>query len=403
MPTAEQGRRMLEDERSTLTKENADLLLSAILDTAQDAIISVTSDLHICMFNKGAERVFGIEAEEALGLPLDVLIPEETRGRHVKHIAKFAQSTENNRLMKSRSEIEGRRMDGTRFPAEASISQQVIGGDIFFTAILRDITARKKKEEELALALIKSRESNQAKIEFLSNISHELRTPLISIIGFSDLLDQGAFGPIEVAQYKDFIHHIHNDGVHLLTLVEDILNLSSYDTTDVTLNRDTLVIPEVIAAAKHAISEQAKKAGIVVSVRLGTDLPMLFADKNALELIVTQMLSNAIKFTPRGGEVSIFAEIDERGCLHFGVTDTGIGIAPEDMPKATDLFSQVDGSSSRQFGGTGIGLSLIKLFAERHKATFELKSEQGVGTTVVVCFPPELVINDDWQIVCPGS
>lgn len=370
-------------------------LLSGILDVSFEAIITIDSDYIIEIFNKGAERIFGYQAAEAVGQPLETLIPERFRANHGEHMMSFRGSSQTSRLMDGRGEIRGLRKDGEEFPAEASISRVDVDEREFFTVVLRDVTRRHRMEAELTLALKKSNEASQTKSEFLANMSHELRTPLNAIIGFSEMISLEMFGPLENERYLNYIQQIYSSGNHLLSLVNDILDLSKVESGTMQINEEQLDIADEIAACLLSMDERADKAGIVLEMNVSEGLPKLLADRRGIKQIILNLLSNAIKFTRSGGVVGLSALVDEDGRFVIRVSDTGIGISEENLQKLTTPFSQVESTLSREFSGTGLGLPLVRSLAGLHSGSLKLESRPGVGTVATIYLPAERVVAEE--------
>jgi signal transduction histidine kinase len=235
-------------------------------------------------------------------------------------------------------------------------------------------------------AMRQAEEANRAKTEFLANMSHELRTPLNAIIGFSEVLRDGLFGPLGNPRYTEYAEDIHASGVHLLAIINDILDLAKIDAGKLVLHESDIAIPELIEAVLPIVRGRAETGELALGVTLADDLPHLHGDPRAVKQILINLLSNAIKFTEPGGQVTISASY-ERGTIVLAVADTGIGIAEADLPAAFSTFGQVDASLDRKHEGTGLGLPLVTALAELHGAVFKLDSTPGVGTEASVIFP----------------
>ena len=245
--------------------------------------------------------------------------------------------------------------------------------------------------ENLTKALDAAAAASQAKSQFLATMSHELRTPLNAIIGFSELLKGELFGPIGDARYKGYVNDVHRSGKHLLSLVNDVLDFSKIDAGHLTLQEDQIEIRETLATSLRMVAGQADSNGVAIEQEIARDLPILRADERRVRQILLNRLSNAVKFTPRGGTVRLIAFVDEREFV-VQVADTGIGMAKEDIPRALERFGQLDSDLNRKYEGTGLGLPLTKKLAELHGGRLEIESELCVGTKVTVAFPAERLI-----------
>ncbi len=240
---------------------------------------------------------------------------------------------------------------------------------------------------ELTVAKDQAEGANRAKSEFLAMMSHELRTPLNAVIGFSDIMRNEMLGPVGSARYRDYAVDINESGKHLLDLINDILDLSKVESGEDELHNEDICVPDMVHAVLPLVRGSAKSGGVELEVILEDGLPLLRADERKLRQILINLLSNAIKFTEAGGKVGLRAWCREDGGHVFEISDTGIGIALEDIPKALDSFQQIDSDLSRKYEGTGLGLPLTKALVELHGGALDLHSEVGVGTTVTVRFP----------------
>ena len=247
----------------------------------------------------------------------------------------------------------------------------------------------KQRSEDLLEA---AEAGNRSKSEFLAVMSHELRTPLNAIIGFSEVIQQKLFGPIGSDKYESYIDDIADSGRHLLSVINDILDLSKAEAGKLEINEDDVPACDVIDQTMRMFRENAAVDGIRLSFDVPDDEVILRVDPRQFRQVVINILSNAVKFTQRGGSVYVALEMVRDGSCRLTVEDTGIGIAEEDIPKVTDPFVQVESSLSRENGGTGLGLPLVKKIVELHGATLQISSKLGVGTRVTINVPAERVI-----------
>jgi signal transduction histidine kinase len=239
---------------------------------------------------------------------------------------------------------------------------------------------------DLQTALEAAAAASQAKSAFLATMSHELRTPLNAVIGFSEMIAAQPYGPLGDDRYRDYASMINESGMHLLSLINDVLDFSSIDAGRLELHDETIDVAEAIDRAVRMIRGQAAESGVLLLDELAEALPALHADPRRVRQVLLNILSNAVKFTPVGGQVRVTA--GRRGPdLTISVADTGIGIAPEDFPKAFERFGQIDNQLNRNFEGTGLGLPLSKRLMELHNGALELVSVLGAGTTVTMVFP----------------
>lgn len=260
-------------------------------------------------------------------------------------------------------------------------------------ALESEIRVRKRVESELRSAKEEAEVASRAKSEFLAMVSHELRTPLNAVIGFSEMLIFEMFGPIGDNRYRGYAEDIRSSGLHLLGLINNILDLSKVEANKFQLNEQTIVVADLLADALHLVDSKAKATGINVRMEVADSLPDLFVDERALKQIVLNLLSNAIKFTPGKGRIVLSAKYDPARGLIISISDTGIGISAQDLRTIQKPFIQVDSSLARKYEGTGLGLPLTKSLVELHGGTLEIESVPGEGTTASAIFPQERVVN----------
>lgn len=246
----------------------------------------------------------------------------------------------------------------------------------------------KSRASELGRALQLAEVASHAKTEFLATMSHELRTPLNAIIGFSEMMKLEVFGPLGHKKYETYSKDINDSGTHLLDLVSDILDLSRVEAGSDTLFEERVQVRDIATQVLTSTRMLADKSGIRCTLEAPDDLPALIADERKIRQILTNLVSNAIKFNIPDGNVAVHLSSDSDG-FHISVHDSGIGMSESDIPKALTRFVQVDGNLNRKYEGLGIGLSIVQALTEQHGGTLSVKSEVGVGTVVTVTLPIE--------------
>lgn len=372
-----------------------------LIEAAPDAIIEVDGSGNIVLMNAATERIFGYSRDELLGKPVEQLVPQELRSRHVHHRCTYAAMPVR-RPMGTGVHLQGQRKDGTRFPVEISLSPVGSGDTIRVSAVIRDVTDRQKAEQEfrdlqqrLTAELssanreleIRSREAehaNQLKSEFLASISHELRSPLHTIIGFAELLAEELEGPLNERQAR-FVNHIHRDSLHLLELINDILDLSKIEAGKLDLHLENFDALDAIDEVLNSIAPVAKAKNIEIMMKFCPTLKV-HADRLRLKQILLNLLSNAVKFTPENGSVSV-ACAKQDGFAEFSVSDTGLGIPKEEHQTIFNKFHQVGSTTKGVREGTGLGLAITKHLVEEHGGQIRVRSEVGQGSRFTFTVP----------------
>jgi PAS domain S-box-containing protein len=263
------------------------------------------------------------------------------------------------------------------------------GRPLFYEGTIRDITRLRQAESTALAARQQAEAANQAKSDFLARVSHELRTPLNAVLGFSELLGSEWLGPLGNPRYREFVNDIHTSGAHLLSLIDDILDLSKIEAGRIELREEDVAVAELVDAVGRVLRQRAEAGGLDFSTAIPDDLPPLRGDPRALRQVLLNLLSNAIQFTPSGGRVGCSARRSADGGLCLEVVDSGIGIAASDIAKALEPFGQIDSTLARRHHGAGLGLPISRALVELHGGRLDLASEIGKGTTASIRLPPE--------------
>jgi PAS domain S-box-containing protein len=380
-----------------------------IVENSPASISLKDADGRYLMVNKQFELMASVAGDEIRGKKSDEIFPEDFARSGMEHDREVLLSGQ----ASAREEdlhIAGR--DYCFLTTKFAI-KDIKGRVAAIGAIHTDISERKQLElqtfdanerlehkahglEDMMEYLVHARDraetADHAKSEFLAMMSHELRTPLNAIIGFSEIMKMEALGPIGSAKYREFADDIHLSGRHLLDVINDILDLSKIESGKAGLCEENIVIPKLIRSALTLIGDNGKDSDVELDLECPDELPELRGDRRKLSQILVNLLSNGFKFTPAGGRITLRVWCSANDGHVFQIADTGIGIAPEDIPKALAPFQQIDSRISRKHEGTGLGLPLTKALVELHGGSLDLQSEVGVGTTVTVRFPAHRVL-----------
>ena len=342
----------------------------------------------VLFVSPAAEQLFGLEAHALAGHGLFERVHVADRPAYLTALADAAALGED-RALEFRIQRGGDAAGGQFVwvemrcrPLEPSPS-----GEREVVAVLRDVSERKTQERALEIARSESQRANAAKSRFLATMSHELRTPLNAIIGFSDMLanEQLMLAP---ARRLEYARLINESGRHLLSVVNGILDMSKMETGDFEIAPETFAPASAIVSCCDLLALKAQEAGVALTTRIAGGLPELVADRRAFNQILINLVSNAIKFTPRGGRVSVGARCDA-GALAVTVEDTGVGIGADDLPRLGEAFFQARASYDRRHDGAGLGLSIVKGLVRLHDGEIDIKSRLGEGTRVTVRLPLE--------------
>lgn len=345
----------------------------------------VHRDWQILYSNTAAAKIFGFTVDEFVGHDVTRLIaPEELETVSEIHRRRLAGDAD----VPERYQMWGVRKDGVPVAVEvfSRIVDWIDGPAIQST--LMDITQRKTIEVSLVRAKEAAEHADRAKTDFLGNMSHELRTPLNAIIGFSQLIRDQVMGEVS-ARYIDYAGAIHSSGMHLLEVVNDLLDVASIESGAMVLSDERLDLGDVARSCERMLRPRAQKAGLLVSMDVPDTPLMMLGDDRRLKQILINLIGNAIKFTERGGRIIVSASCDVNGRIVLSIEDTGIGISEENLKTVFDPFFRVDTAFVSQREGTGLGLPLVRALADMHGAEIGIESSPGVGTKVTLVFPPE--------------
>jgi len=364
--------------------------LEAIVDTATDGVLMLDAEGIVLSANTAAEALFGTERRAMIGRPLTERLAPESRRSAMDYLDGLARNGVASVLNDGREVIGAVRPEGL-IPLFMTIGNISSGPVKKYCAVLRDITQWKKAEEDLTTARRRAEEASIHKSDFLAKISHEIRTPLNAIIGFSELMMDERFGPVGNDRYKDYLRDIHVSGTHIMSLVNDLLDLSKVEAGKMDLRFEAVTLADVVSECVAMMQPQANRERIIIRSSLPVGVPPVVADPRSMRQVVLNLLSNAIKFTPAGGQVIVSTTLEDNGEVVMRVRDTGYGMTDKEMQTAMEPFRQLHTTRSRG-GGTGLGLPLTKALVEANRAVFRIDSTVGQGTLVSIAFPVTRVL-----------
>ena len=387
--------------RLTASEQQAAMVRRELLDATDgmtDGLVYYAADGTLRFCNQIARSYLGIPTDADIETMTfdDVLRLELEAGQVVTAPGRSGAQEEEWTLLRSQQHrsgqghVEMRTLNGGHL--RISDRRTRLGGMVTVYTDVSDLVERgdelARSQRDLRLAKEQAEVASRTKSQFLANMSHELRTPLNAIIGFAEVIEREFFGPVGVAQYASYAADIHRSGQHLLSLINDILDLSKVEAGRFEIVEQDFALAETIDEAKRLLEIRAQKAGLALSSDIGADIARVYADRKLIAQALLNLLSNAVKFTPAGGHINIVA-LREGGVgdLLISVSDTGIGMEPDEIPRALEPFGQIDGTLARRYDGTGLGLTITKAFVEMHGGVLTLDSEKGRGTTAAIRLP----------------
>ena len=379
-----------EDEKVVLDMMRVSELQN-ILDTATDGIIILDREGIVQSINQSAEALFGQTEETVINQSINRLFAGESHSR-IAELLKSLRETNSNSLINDGCEVIGIEAKGGLIPLYITIGN--VGTSDNYCVILRDMTPWKKTREELVEAKKQAEESNEQKTEFLARISHEIRTPLNAIIGFSDVMIEERFGPIDNERYREYLRDINRSGIHVLDLINDLLDISKIEAGRMELSFEAVDLNQIVGETVALLQPQANGNRVLIRTSLSRAVPKVVADTRSIRQIVLNLVSNAIKFTDANGQVIVSTVYEGNGEVALRVRDTGRGMSEEDVSIALMPFRQLNAISETRGQGTGLGLPLTKALVEANKAYFDIESEPGEGTIVLIQFPSQRVLAD---------
>lgn len=382
-------------------RKEAEERFRLVVEAAPSGMVMVNEAGKIVMVNAETERLFGYRRAELLGQSVEVFVPPRFRQRHPQSRQGY-QTDPKVRSMGVGRDLYGLRKDGSEFPVEIGLNPISTPAGMGTLTTILDITERKQAEEalraandtleakviertmELESAYFQLKEIDRLKSEFLATMSHELRTPLNSIIGFTGILLQQLPGPLNEEQHKQ-LTMVYASGKHLLGLISDLLDLSRIESGKVEIERQAVSLEEVVAEVCNTVAPLARQKKLQLKTECPATLPVIVSDRKRIFQVLLNLAGNAVKFTDHG-EVKITC-VQEKGYIRIVVSDTGIGIKPENFPMLFEAFRQIDGSSQRRYEGAGLGLHLSKRLVDLLGGTIVAESEYGRGSRFSFTLP----------------
>jgi PAS domain S-box-containing protein len=363
--------------------------MRTIMDTATDGVVLIADDGTIRSISHPAEALFGMDSAELEGKPFTSLFALESQRAARDYLAGLSDNGVASVLNDGR-EVIGREAAGRFIPLFMTIGR--LPDERGYCAVLRDITQWKRAEEELTQARSQAERASSQKTDFLARVSHEIRTPLNAIIGFSELMMDEKFGQIGSDRFRDYLRDINKSGNHVLDLVNDLLDISKIEAGELELSYEAVSLNETLAETVAMMQPQANRERVIIRSSMATRLPDVVADQRSLRQIALNLLSNALRYTPAGGQVVVSTAYEPSGDVVLRIRDTGIGMSLSEIEQALKPFKQINALKRGRGDGTGLGLPLTKAMVEANRARFQINSAPGEGTLVEVTFPSTRVL-----------
>jgi PAS domain S-box-containing protein len=358
--------------------------LQAVLDATSDAVAILDSDGGVRSVNRAFANLFGAGATSAFATQSFLsFIGEDDRRLVSDRLADVSRHTEGLRL-------DAKTCSGAVFPAELTFRRIGAPSNGRICVALRDLTHVRRSNREIETARLEAERASAAKSDFLAKVSHEIRTPLNAIIGFAEVMMEERFGPIGNDRYKDYLKDVHVSGTHVLSLVNDLLDLSKIEAGKFELELERVDANAIVSECVSIMQTQASRARVIMRLSLSPRLPHICADGRSLKQILLNLLSNAVKFNEPGGQVIVSSALTDAGYVMLRVKDTGVGMSDEELQTALEPFRQI--GAPRSVKGTGLGLPVTKALIEANQASFTIKSRKNEGTLVEIAFPPLQVL-----------
>ncbi|MAE51377.1 MAG: PAS domain-containing sensor histidine kinase [Micavibrio sp.] len=378
-------------DQSILQRERDDaiLLLTSVFDVSEIGIVVSDYNGRIVRVNDAFIRTYGWSRDELINAEVAGLVtPDErklARDNHREYIANGVRSSGEMKIIRK----DGGIANSLFTTATIELSQK----RRFQVTTVMDITLRKQMEQSLRMAKDQADTANRAKSTFLANMSHELRTPLNAIIGFSEMMEKETFGELGNPKYKEYLGDIHMSANHLLEIINEVLDMSKIEAGRVELEEDVFEIEELVRSVTRMMASKAFGSGLMIHENFEQNLPCLRADRRLMRQILINLVTNAVKFSEKGGHIEIGIALTEDKGMRITVKDDGVGIPSDKIEQALEPFGQVsDKVENTHQRGTGLGLPLAKAMVELHGGQLKLESSLGKGTKVEITLPSERIV-----------
>ena len=383
----EEGTMVMSAIRDITDRKRADQKFKDLLEAAPDAMVIVNREGHIVLVNSQAVKLFGWSRDELLGQPIELLVPLRFSARHPDHRRNFFAEPRT-RSMGAGLELHGLRKDGSEFPVEISLSPLETEEGLFVSSAIRDVTERKRIEQVLRDKNLELENAALVKDRFLASMSHELRTPLNAIIGFTGTLLMKLPGPLNAEQEKQ-LRIVQTGAKHLLSLINDLLDVAKLSANKVTLNLEPVDCKTLVEEVSATLELEARRKGLAFAVHTPPVDVLLLTDRRALSQILINLVGNAIKFTQQGRVDVVLQDLQlpTGRAVQLHVQDTGPGIPLREQPRLFEAFSRVENADRRHHEGTGLGLHLSRKLAEALGGTLGFDSTEGLGSTFTLQLP----------------
>ena len=383
-PEAELQARLRAVEQEASMRNGAASDLQAMLDHATDGAVTLDSAGRILSLNPSAERLFGYQGNEIAGDSLLLLLAPQSHPETTARLESLSRAGESEALLRP-LQVVGRDRSGAPLALAMTLARIGPNEAPHFCALVRDLSREREAERRLIAARNAAEAASAAKTEFLAQVSHEIRTPLHAILGFAEVMMEERFGPMGNERYKDYLKDIHASGAHVMSLADDLLDLSKIEAGKLELIFAPVDANGVIRDCVSLMQPQAARERVIMRVSLYDRLPRVMVDERSLKQIMLNLMSNAVKFNEPGGQVIISTAVDAAGQAVIRVRDTGVGMNETEVGLALAPFGQVGRANGKN--GAGLGLPLTKALVEANKAEFSIKSRREQGTLIEIAFP----------------